>query len=138
MAQDKWLDGSVDRVVMSAWDTPAAASVRGATFSTRQNAGSYLTWQQPRTRDPPPFLLILRWLYLKPVKLIVFESKIKSNTNCHLLSSSTPRSHTHARCPSPFLLIGSPSCSSAFATLDWLARPAPPVSSRAETSCLGQ
>lgn len=72
---------------------------------------------------------------LKPVKFVVIELTIKSNTNCHLFFSSTLRSHTHAYCPA----LPPPHSANWFSFLSlrvrnsWLARPSrPPRPSRTE------
>ena len=124
---EKWLHGSVERIVMSVCESLELLPLSMVLLPVKHVSTPAPSSHTPP--PPPPLIFILRCLVLQTVvKLIAVESTIKSNTNCHLCSSSTLRPHTPcspALSESVLLLIGSPSCRSAFATPDWLDLPAP-------------
>lgn len=106
----------------------AAASVHGATFcASRQNAGSYPNSKHSETRTQTPFMFISMWLKTCEVRRYRVNNKVKHELpSLLLINSPITYSRLLPRPPAPpILLIGSPSCPSAFATPDWLALPAP-------------
>lgn len=122
---------NVVRIVMSAW--AAAAAVHGAALLISIQPSNTLTQTDGRHFVITMWELVL-WTVLK---LFAVELTVISNTNCHLCSSSTLRSHTPAlgpaplRCPSRFHWLAH---RSLCVRNSWLAHPSRPPSPLARRS----